>query len=233
MSTKADSAYRQLRDLIQKGSVSPGERITEALAAKMVGMGRGPVRESLLRLEAEGWLRHKGEHQSRVVVYVEDQDPREMLFRYELREQIEGGAARLAAKTLTGWEIDRLRDLARAMEESRRSSDREASYRASREFHHFLLSHCGNPLLMEVWKAHRLAPPQPRSGELDQRIAQETSRMASPDDGFMAVVEAIAAHDPDGAETLMKRKIRDVTEVLRAIVMEQASNAESGLPANG
>lgn len=89
MSTKADSAYRQLRDLIQKGSVSPGERITEALAAKMVGMGRGPVRESLLRLEAEGWLRHKGEHQSRVVVYVEDQDPREMLFRYELREQID------------------------------------------------------------------------------------------------------------------------------------------------
>lgn len=228
MASKTAQAYRKLKLLIQDGHVPSGERLTEARAADMLGMSRSPVRESLVRLEAEGLLKQNGNRQSRVVSFAEDQDPREMLHRYELREQIESGAARLAAKTLTGWEIDRLRELAAAAEGSGSNGDREARYAVSFKFHNFLVSRCGNPLLLDVWKTHRLGPVQPRSRKLDERIAAEVSRDSRENTSFVAVVDAIAAHDPDRAETLMKQRLRAVTEAIRRIVMEQSEDGEPG-----
>ena len=92
MATKHSQAYRRIKVLIEDGHLQAGQRVTEAKVAKMVGMSRGPVRESLLRLQAEGLLHHKASWRSRVVAYTEDQNPQEMLRRYELREEIESGA---------------------------------------------------------------------------------------------------------------------------------------------
>ena len=228
MSSKTSKAYRQLKLLIEGGHVPSGERLTEAHAANLLGMSRSPIRESLVRLEAEGLLKHNGNRQSRVVAFAEDQDPEDILYRYELREQIESAAARLAAKTLTGWEIDRLRELALAIDEADPRGDREQRYETSFKFHHFLLSRCGNPLLLEVWKTHRLTPVQPRSRKLEEKIAAEILRDPREVVSFAAVVEAIAAHDPDRAEKLMKRRLRAVTEAIRRIVLERAEGGGPG-----
>ncbi len=214
--TKTLQAYRQLKTLIERGRLGAGERVTEAKAAKLVGMSRGPVRESLLRLEAEGLLRNRGTRRSRVVAYTEDQEPEDMLRRYELREQIEAGAARLAAKNMTGWEIDRLRHLAQAVDDAWATGDRKARYHATDEFHRFLLTGCGNPLFAEVWDAYRLAPTQPRSPEVEDHIfANLPSEERHPGGSLLPVVEAIAQHDPDRADLLMKSRVRLITEALR------------------
>ena len=199
-----------------------GERLPESRASERLGMGRSPVRDSLVRLKVEGLLKQKGNRRSRVVAYAEDQDPQDMLHRYELREQIESGAARLAAKTLNGWEIDHLRELALASDEVRSSEDedQEARYEAAFKFHDFLMSRCGSPLLLEVWKTHRLAPVQPRSRKLDEVIAAEVAHDSCGVTSLVAVVDAIAAHDPDRAEKLMKQRLRAVTEAIRKIVVE-------------
>ncbi len=228
MASKTAQAYRKLKLLIEDGHVTSGERLTEAHAADLLGMSRSPVRESLVRLEAEGLLRQNGSRQSRVVSFAEDQDPRDILYRYELREHIESGAARLAAKTLNGWEIDRLRELAIAAEGAGPTGDREIRYAISFKFHNFLVSRCGNPLLFEVWKTHRLVPVQPRSRQLDEKIIAEVVRDSRDYGSFVAVVDAIAAHDPDRAETLMKQRLRAVTEAIRRIVMKQSEDGEPG-----
>jgi DNA-binding GntR family transcriptional regulator len=215
MTSKTSQAYRQIRTLIEAGGLGAGERVTEAKVAKLVGMSRGPVRESLLRLEAEGLLQNRGSRRSRVVAYVEDQNPEEMLCRYELREQIEGGAARLASKNMTGWQIDRLMRLAKQVDEAWESHDRQARYDAVSEFHQFLLANCGNPLFLEIWQTHRLAPPQPRSPQLEDRIMASVPDNRDERGALVKVVEAIAAHDPDRAETLMKNRVRSITEALR------------------
>jgi DNA-binding GntR family transcriptional regulator len=226
MTSKTSQAYRQIKVLIEAGHLGAGQRVTETKLAKLVGMGRGPVRESLLRLEAEGLLHHKGSRRSRVVAYTEDQNPSEMLRRYELREQIEGGAARLASKNMTGWQIDRLMQLACQLDETDRSHDRDARHEAGGEFHQFLIANCGNPLYLEVWQSQRLAPPQPRSPELEDMILG----IADAFDGrgergtLVEVVEAIAAHDPDRAETLMKHRVRSITEALRKTVWKKDGN---------
>jgi DNA-binding GntR family transcriptional regulator len=226
VATKTALAYRRIRGLIEEGRLSAGERVTEAKVAELVGMSRGPVRESLLRLEAEGLLKNCGHRRSRVVAYVEDQNPTEMLQRYELREQIESGAVRMASKNMTGWQIDRLMQLAEQVDLAWEANDRHVRYESVREFHQFLMANCGNPLFLEVWQTHRLTPPQPRSPQLEDTILANI-----PDDGdrrgsLVGVVAAIAAHDPDRAELLMKQSVRRITEAIRATLW----NADLGQP---
>ena len=227
MTSKTSQAYRQIKILIENGHLGTGERITEGRVAELVGMNRGPVRESLLRLEAEGLLRHKGSRRGRVVAYTEDQDPSEMLHRYELREQIESGAVRLASKNMTGWEIDRLRQLAQRVDEARRVNDRQLRYEAVTEFHQFLLAYCGNPLFLQVWQRLHLAPTQPRSPELEDAIMAKVKDGGCGIGSLVDVVEAIAAHDPDLAESLMKRNLHCITEALRKTIWRMNGNSPS------
>ncbi len=215
MATKHSHAYRRIKLLIEGGHLRPGERVTEARVAKMVGMGRAPVRESLMRLQAEGLLHHKASWRSRVVAYAEDQNPQEMLCRYELREEIESGAARLAATNMTSLQIRRLLRLAQRVSEAKEAHDRYATYNAAMAFHEFLLANCGNPLFLEVWRMQHLAPAQPRSPEVEAMITanmpdgQETLGKA------MEVANAIADRDPERAQALMKLRVHSITQAIR------------------
>ena len=135
--TKTSQAYRRIRGLIEEGRLEAGERVTEAKVSKLVGMSRGPVRESLLRLEAEGLLKNRGNRRSRVVAYVEDQNPEEILQRYELREQIESRRGASGVKNTTGWQIDRLMELA---SESIRHGTQKTANPATRRWASFINS---------------------------------------------------------------------------------------------
>jgi DNA-binding GntR family transcriptional regulator len=213
--TKTSEAYRRIKGLIENGQLEAGERVTQAKVASLVGMSRGAVRETLLRLEAEGLLQNRGIRRSRVVAYVEDQNPVEILQRYELREQIEGGAVRLASKNMTGWHIDRLMELAQRVEAAWEANDRQTRYDAVRELHHFLLAKCGNPLFLEVWQTHRLLPPQPRSPEFEDTLYANIPEGRDSPRWWLEVAQAIAAHDPDRAESVMKQSVRCITDALR------------------
>jgi DNA-binding GntR family transcriptional regulator len=213
--TKTSQAYRRIKGLIEEGRLGAGEKVTETKISKLVGMSRGPVRESLLRLEAEGILKNRGNRRSRVVAYVEDQNPAEILQRYELREQIESGAVRLASKNMTGWQLDHLMELAKRVDDAWEAKDRQGRYDAVGQFHHFLMANCGNPLFLDVWQTHRLAPLQPRSSQLDDTILAVLPEGKERRGSLVEVVQAIVAHDPDRAESLMKLLIRRITDALR------------------
>jgi len=221
MTSKSVQAYRQIKQLIQEGRVPSGERLTEAKAASLVGMSRGPVRESLVRLEAEGLLKNRGSRRSRVVAYFEDQNPEEMLARYELREQIESGTARLAAKNMTGWQIDRLRDLARTADEMQKSGDRENQDEAAGALRQFLMEHCGNPLMAEIWRTYNLAPVRTRSPEVEAAILGAIPQSEQDHPSFSELADAIAVHDADLVEELLKRRIRRITEAIREYIWKQ------------
>ena len=226
MPSKSAQAYRQLKRLIQEGRVPSGERLTEAKAAALVEMGRGPVREALVRLEAEGLLENRGSRRSRVVAYLEDQNPEEMLARYELREQIESGAARLAAKNMTGWQIDRLRELARAAEAVQASGDREKRNETAGAFRQFILEHCGNPLVLDVWQTYNIAPVRARSPEVEDDVLGAIPQSERNHPSIAEIAEAVAVHDADLAEELLKRRLRRVTEAIREYIWKHKAEHE-------
>src|SRR5579859_2289210 len=54
VSNAADSVYTTLRAAIVAGRLDPGDSLIEWHVARQFGTSRTPVREALLRLEAEG-----------------------------------------------------------------------------------------------------------------------------------------------------------------------------------
>lgn len=52
-------AYRSLRQMIVDGRMRRGAKLSHRTLSKDLGIGRSPVRDALLQLEAEGLIEHR------------------------------------------------------------------------------------------------------------------------------------------------------------------------------
>jgi DNA-binding GntR family transcriptional regulator len=89
-----EKAYRYLRGQILSGELAPGAMISEASIARQLGNSRGPLREAVRRLTAEGFLRPARAGGSAVVEF----SRRDVAELYDLREALEVYAAGRAAE---------------------------------------------------------------------------------------------------------------------------------------
>jgi len=214
--TKSQRAYVEIRRLLREPGLR-AEELTEKRLVELTGFNRGPVRDSLVRLEAEGILRCQGNRRGRVIEYTEDQDPNEALFRYELREYIESAACYLAANNFNGWQIARLKELLNEIEtlESQGLFGNDRHGHAVLEFHEYIIENCGNCLIADTWRRHHLQPLRPGTQEAQQRIREGKEDEDFQEPSMRELVDAIATHDADLAEKLSKQRIRAITNVLR------------------
>ncbi len=107
-----EKAYTHIREKILLGEFAPGAALSEASIARELGNSRGPLREAVRRLTAEGLLRPSPAGGSLVV----DFSRREVAELYELREALEVYAAGKAAERgLRPAELDALKELVHAV----------------------------------------------------------------------------------------------------------------------
>ena len=105
--TLADRVFGQIQDAIVKGELKSGVKMSEAELTARYGVSRGPLREALRRLEARKLLTRIPHVGVRVVALtIED-----VLQMYQVREVLEGMAARLAAQHATDEEVQSLKQL--------------------------------------------------------------------------------------------------------------------------
>ncbi len=83
---------RQIRDDVRDGRLAPGQRVTEAQVTSQFKVSRGPVREALRRLEADGILAFEKNCGVSVRRLTRD----DFVYMLEVREALEGLAARLS-----------------------------------------------------------------------------------------------------------------------------------------
>lgn len=121
-------AYTLILEAIETGTYKPGDRLVESELAERLGVSRTPVREALQRLETQSMLTRDGRS-----LIVASLDHNQLAELYAVRTELEGLAARLAARHATDEEI---RVLRRMVEEDRNlvSKPRELA-RANRRFH--------------------------------------------------------------------------------------------------
>jgi len=227
VTSKSDEAYQQLIHMIHQGEIGVGEPLTEARAVRLTGLNRGPVRESILRLEAEGFLKQRGTRRSRVVGVLEDEGRDEVLYRYEVRESIESAAARLAAKNMTGWQIDRLRELVLELNQYLAIDYDARRNQLPPPFHDYLLENCGNPLLYRIWQTYQLTPSLPGSRRTSELLKARMPEAHRNRPGWADVVEAIAQHDENLAEQLAKQRIRVMIDAIRRLSWEEITGSPS------
>ena len=158
MTSQAQTTYQRLREKIMSRELATDSPITEALVSKLLGVGRGPAREALLRLQAERLIRCDGPHKPRYIQFLEDLEPENMEHQMEVQGVLNGLAARRAALHLNGHRIHRLKELCRDLKAAIKRGDAPARGAADREIWAILRKECGNPLIMKAIEACGILP---------------------------------------------------------------------------
>jgi DNA-binding GntR family transcriptional regulator len=189
-------AYGALLDMILRGTIAPGEPVTERLIAARLGMSRTPVREAVRRLEGEGTL----ERQRGGALVVRSYSMETFLHALAVRRLLEGESARLAAGRIAPAIIAEARE---RIAHLRYNGLGEAARQDDRDFHAAIAAASGNPVLATTIGDLRKRTAMFRLGRLPERVDQVC-------DEHLAIVEALAAGDGEAARTAMQRHIDNV-----------------------
>jgi len=122
-------AYTLILDAIDAGMYKAGDRLVESELAERLGVSRTPVREALQRLETQAMLRREG--RSLIVATLDHNQLAEL---YAVRTELEGLAARLAARHATDEEVRVLRAMV-TEDRALLGGEPRALSRANKRFH--------------------------------------------------------------------------------------------------
>ncbi len=121
----------EIRSMIARGELAPGERLYEDRLAEQLGVSRNPVREAIRALEGTGLV----EVVPRRGAYVSRLDPEQLRQLLELRSVIEAYAAELAARRRDDDDVAALRRCIDAGRRASKDQDLVRSAAAHRDFH--------------------------------------------------------------------------------------------------
>ena len=193
--TPNTDAYALILEAIDVGEFKPGDRLVESDLAERFGVSRTPIREALQRLETQSLLARDGRS-----LIVNSLDHSQMAELYVVRTELEGLAARLAARHATAEEARVLRDMVEA--DRALMGDTSALAKANRRFHKqiHLASH-NRFLVRQLDLVHR-----------SMALMATTSLAAEgrPEDALAEhdrIVSAIEAGDGDGAYQALRDHI--------------------------
>ncbi len=197
-------AYAMILEAIDMGVYTPGDRLVESDLAERFGVSRTPIREALQRLETQSVLTRDGRS-----LMVASLDHNQLAELYVVRAELEGLAARLAARHAAPEEIRVLRKM--VSDDREITNDLDALVRANRRFHKqiHLASH-NRYLVQQLDLVHRtmallatssLATEGRSEGSLEEHDAIVTA--IENGDGDRAY-EALKAHISKAYETRLE-----------------------------
>ena len=193
--TGPTDAYSMILEAIDIGTYRPGDRLVESELAERFGVSRTPIREALQRLETQSLLVRDGRS-----LIVASLDHNQMAELYVVRGELEGLAARLAARHATAEEVRVLREMVDA--DNALAGNPNALARANKRFHKqiHLASH-NRYLVQQLDLVHRSV------------ALMATSSLAVEGRGEIAqaehdrIVQMIEVRDEDGADEALRTHI--------------------------
>lgn len=202
----SEATAELLRERIIAGAFEPGARLVEADIARQIGTSRGPVREALAMLRAEGLVRDEPGRGT----YVASLGRRDIEEIYEVRAGLESVAARLVIER---HDDAALAALDRALERMQRASargDRQAFVDADLALHGELCTLSGNDRLYRAWEA--------QIGLLRTLIRLEIGTLVETLDPLIEehvrLVDEIRSGDPDRATSACWGLFRGTSRLL-------------------
>lgn len=146
--SKSDMVYKTLYKKITDGVFFPGERLMENALVKELGVSKTPVREALVKLVQDG-LAERSTGQGVRVARVSSQDAEEI---YDLREYLEGLAAKKAAGKITPDKSEKLSSFIRRFEKLIKKNDVREYARLDMEFHNLLADLSESPRVSKIMR---------------------------------------------------------------------------------
>lgn len=203
--TLREKILETIRDAILKGTLKPGERVSEPDLAERFGISRTPIREAFRQLESEGYLQvipRKGA----VVASLSERDVEEF---YAIKIILEGFAARMAAEKLTDKDIERLEAINEKLEEIVKDGDVKTFFRVHNEFHEVFIKAAGNEKLFEMINQLVMKFKRLRLASLSH-----PGRMEFSVEEHRNMIEAFKNNDGERADQLVKHAATKGADVL-------------------
>ena len=148
--TLSQRVYEHLRDEILADHLLPGTELSEVALSRELAISRGPIREAMGRLAAEGLITMRPRRRAEV----RSLTPQELIDAYQVREALEVMAVRLLIPRVTEADLARLEELIDQMAAHSAEGAVHEFFAANVSFHELVCELSGNPKLQEVH--HRL-----------------------------------------------------------------------------
>ncbi len=216
--TLADKVCAELCMAIERGELRPGDKLNEQALVERYGGSRIPIREAIQKLEARHLVKRIPHAGARVVKHT----LKELRDIYEVRQELEGMACRLAAQRMSDNAIQALADLL-AAHATTIAHDKGQSYyqkAGDLDFHYRIIQGSDNHRLQrmlcgELYHVVRMYRYQTSTSK--QRPLQALAE-------HQRIVEALAARDAELAELLMRRHIQVSLNNLERLMKEELAS---------
>lgn len=193
---------RRVRDAIAYGHIAPGAQLGEAELARELGVSRGPLREGLQRLTAEGLLisiRNRG-------LFVIEMTPDRVQDMYIARQAVERAAAEqihLGDPVAAGTALMQIITTMAAAPDSHAVGDADIA------FHELLMSLAGSPRLTRM---HQTLLTETRMciHALEESYAGGDVRVAE----HQAIAQSFIDRRPDLTDRLLIAHMKDAVQRL-------------------
>lgn len=143
-----ERVYTHLKTEILENRIPPGTVIQEVPLAESLGVSRGPIREALGRLAAEGLVTVTPRRGTVVTALTK----RDFLEAYQVREALEALAVSLAVPRLTPDDFAPLDRLMDEMDACAARDDVTGFFDANSSFHEAFVVAAGNAKLLEMYR---------------------------------------------------------------------------------
>ena len=191
-----NQVYKTLKKMILDWGLEPGSKILQEHLAQRLSVSRTPLVKALRMLESEGFVEtvpNRG-------AFVKKFSKREMLWMYDIREALEGTAAREAALIATDQQIEELRDIFQDFSFPLEEVDMEAYTKADIVFHQRITEICQNQMLFQINTSFNILLRTYQEG------LTRSPRRSLPE--HMAIIDALSDHDEELSEKLMREHLR-------------------------
>ncbi|RDI95230.1 GntR family transcriptional regulator [Meiothermus sp. QL-1] len=215
-------AYRALRQAILERKIAPGQKLVVRVLAEELGLSPTPVKEALSALEREG-LVVAVPHRGYFVLEPSLEDVREI---YDLREVLEGLAARLAVEKQSKALLRRLERLFHKQTQAAEAGALETYADLDLAFHRTLWEAAGSKRL--------LATAETMVGQIRLLISSSATvpgRLPQSRAEHQAILEAVRSKDPEAAEAAMRAHVRNAGQALAAFLEVSSPRVPPQTPA--
>ena len=216
--TASDRVLLEIQRAIVEGEIAAGSKISEPELARRYDLSRAPLREALARLERCHLIERTPNAGARVVkLSIEG-----LRSLYQLREELEGLACRLAAEHMTEQEIAEVRALLDQHLSTQRVREGESYYQEAGDvdFHYRVILGSKNPYLInilsdELYFLVRMYRVQ---------LGMNGPRVSRAFDEHKAIINAIANRDGELADLLMRRHIAASKRNIEQQLLQQGTS---------
>src|SRR5215217_2841146 len=151
--TSARGRVREdVRKMILSGELKPGTRLTQQNLAKRFGVAQSVVRESLLELQFSGLVRLV----DNLGIFVSDIDTEQLLQAYEVREMLEGLAARCCCERASRTDVREMAEMAERIYQLGIEGHDTERGALDRQFHHRTIVVSQNVVLSRLTEAYHV-----------------------------------------------------------------------------